>query len=49
MALVAMVSVEEYLPTVYETECEYADGELVERNMGESDHSGIQMALAALL
>jgi Uma2 family endonuclease len=49
MALVAMVSAEEYLSTVYETECEYADGELVERNMGESDHSGIQMALAALL
>ena len=49
MALVAMVSVREYLSTVYETECEYADGELVERNRGESDHSGIQMALAALI
>ena len=49
MPVGVMVSVEEYLSTAFETDCDYVDGELIERNMGESDHSGIQMALAALL
>jgi Uma2 family endonuclease len=34
-----MVSVEEYLHTVYEIDCDYVDGEIVERNGGERDHS----------
>lgn len=34
-----MVSVEEYLNTPYDPDCEYVDGELVERNWGEIDHS----------
>jgi len=35
----ALVSVEEYLHTDYSPDCDYVDGELVERNVGESDHS----------
>src|SRR6266478_91291 len=49
MAVGTMVSVEEYLSTVYETECEYVDGEVIERNIGESDHSGLRAALIVLL
>ena len=35
----ALVSVEEYLHTSYEPDCDYVDGELVERNVGERNHS----------
>lgn len=38
----ARVSVEEYLRTTYDADCEYLDGEVVERNMGEPDHAGLQ-------
>src|SRR6266545_6293050 len=41
----ALVSVEEYLSTVYEPDCDYVDGELVERNVGEYEHSRLQWAL----
>ena len=34
-----MVSLEEYLSTVYEPECEFVDGFLEERNTGEWAHS----------
>jgi hypothetical protein len=34
-----MVSLDEYLSTVYDPDCEYVDGELIERNMGEIDHA----------
>jgi Uma2 family endonuclease len=40
-------TVEEYLHTSYEPECEYIDGELQETNVGELDHSRVQMAIAA--
>ncbi len=49
MARATLVSLDEYLSTVYDPDCEYVDGELVERNMGEADHSGIQMIIAAQL
>lgn len=39
------MSEDEYLHTSYEPDCEYLDGELVERNVGNVGHSG----LAALL
>ena len=35
----ALVSVEEYLHTVYKPDCDYVDGEVLERNMAEDDHS----------
>lgn len=49
MAVTTLVPVEEYLSTVYEPDCDYVDGEVIERNMGESDHSGIQMLVAMCL
>jgi Uma2 family endonuclease len=44
-----MVSLDEYLSTVYDPDCEFVDGELIERNRGESDHSAIQTMISALL
>ena len=44
-----LVTVEEYLSTVYEPECDYVDGELEDRNVGEKDHSKIQRKLVRLL
>jgi Uma2 family endonuclease len=37
-----IVPVEEYLRTSYEPDMEYVDGELVERHVGECDHSYLQ-------
>jgi len=42
------VSVEEYLSTVYEPDCEYDDGVVVERNLGEFEHAFLQGILATL-
>ena len=41
------VSIDEYLSTEYEADCEYVDGEVIERNWGEYDHSRIQGATGA--
>lgn len=49
MATGTLISLDEYLSTIYDPDCEYVDGELLERNMGESDHSGIQGIIFALL
>jgi Uma2 family endonuclease len=49
MATATLIPVEEYLATSYEPDREYVDGELVERNLGEYDHSNMQAALTALL
>lgn len=37
-----LVPLEEYLSTDYETDCDYVDGELIERNVGEKGHSKTQ-------
>jgi Uma2 family endonuclease len=37
-----LVSVEEYLHTSYDPDCDYVDGKIVERNLGELDHSDCQ-------
>jgi len=42
MASRTLVSVEEYLRTCYRPDRDYLDGELVERNLGETDHSDCQ-------
>jgi Uma2 family endonuclease len=42
-----LIPVEEYLSTVYRPDCDYVEGEVLERNLGERDHSYIQVALAA--
>ena len=42
MRVTAPISVEEYLRTAYEPDCDYVDGEVIERNVGERDHSVLQ-------
>ena len=42
-----LVPVEEYLHTSYDPDCDYVDGEVLERNVGEWDHSELQTAIAA--
>lgn len=42
MSAASLVSVQEYLATVYHPDCEYLDGEIVERNRGETDHGTLQ-------
>jgi Uma2 family endonuclease len=50
MASKTLMSVEEYLHTSFDgCDCEYVDGEIVERNMGEMGHSGVQGRLIHLL
>lgn len=41
------VSVQEYLSTSYRPDCDYVDGEVQERNVGEVDHSRLQLAIGA--
>ena len=36
------ISVEQYLRTVYRPDCDYVDGEVLERNMGEKPHARLQ-------
>jgi Uma2 family endonuclease len=46
---VAVVPLSEYLATSYRPDCEYLDGELLERNVGEWDHSRLQSLLSRYL
>jgi len=46
MKATTLVSVEEYLRTSYRPDCDYVDGEVLERNVGEHDHSDLQTELA---
>jgi Uma2 family endonuclease len=47
MATRTFIPVEEYLTTVYRPDCDYVDGEVLERNLGEREHSFIQVALSS--
>ncbi len=49
MPVAVAISVEEYLGTTYRPDRDYIDGEVLERNVGEVDHSFLQTALAAYL
>jgi Uma2 family endonuclease len=40
-----LIPVEEYLASSYRPDCDYVDGRLVERNVGERDHSKVQREL----
>jgi len=42
MASRTLISVEEYLRTSYRPDCDYVDGEVVERNVGELSHARVQ-------
>lgn len=44
-----LISVDEYLATSYRPDREYVNGFLLERDVGERDHSSLQMVLSALL
>ncbi len=39
------ISTSEYLHTSYRPDCDYVDGVIEERNLGELDHSAVQRAL----
>ena len=49
MATGVLVSVEEYLRTGYRPDCDYLDGEVVERNLGEYEHSRTQREILFFL
>ncbi|MGO9339815.1 MAG: Uma2 family endonuclease [Terracidiphilus sp.] len=42
------VSVDEYLSTVYEHDCEYVDGVIEERDLGEFEHAYLQGILTTI-
>jgi hypothetical protein len=42
-----MISPEAYLCTTYESDREYVDGEILQRNWGEVDHSALQALLGS--
>jgi len=44
MGTATLVSVDEYLATSYRPDCDFVDGELIERNLGTPDHSNLQRA-----
>lgn len=44
MSVTELVPVEEYLSTDYSPDCDFVDGVLEDRNVGEKDHSKLQRA-----
>ncbi len=42
MAVNPLIPVDEYLRTIYEPDCDYVDGVISDRNVGEYDHSTVQ-------
>ncbi|MCW5978937.1 MAG: Uma2 family endonuclease [Bryobacteraceae bacterium] len=49
MATGALISVAEYLSSSYTPDVDFVEGELLERNVGEKDHSRVQGLLTAFL
>lgn len=49
MATATGISIEEYLATDYEPDCDCVDGVLEDRDVGQRDHSYFQAALCACL
>jgi Uma2 family endonuclease len=47
MSSTTLISVQEYLATSYRPDCDFVDGELQERNLGELEHSLLQGAIFA--
>jgi Uma2 family endonuclease len=48
MASTTLIPVSEYLNTSYRPDCDYVDGEVQERNLGERDHALLQGILTAI-
>jgi Uma2 family endonuclease len=49
MATSTTIPVSEYLTTSYRPDCEFVDGKIEERNLGERDHGDLQTRIAFLL
>jgi Uma2 family endonuclease len=49
MAAGTQISVEEYLKTTYRPDCDYIDGEVLERNVGELKHGRLEGLIFAWL
>lgn len=49
MANSVLIPVDEYLSSMYHPDCDFVDGELRERNMGEETHAEIQAILARIM
>lgn len=49
MSAATAVPLSEYLNTSYRPDCDYLEGELLERNVGEWDHARLQMLLSRYL
>jgi Uma2 family endonuclease len=45
MVTTVLIPVSEYLATSYRPDCDYVDGEVLERNLGEIEHSWLQQRL----
>ena len=45
MSSATLISVDDYLKTSYRPDCEFVDGRVEERNLGEHDHAALQAAL----
>lgn len=48
MATAVHIPVSEYLATTYRPDCDYVDGEIEERNLGEQTHGLVQKAIALI-
>jgi Uma2 family endonuclease len=44
-----LISVEEYLASSYEPDCDYVDGHIEERNLGQGTHARLQLRIGAYL
>lgn len=49
MSTQALIPVEEYLASSYEPDCDYIDGRLEERNVGEWGHASLQLKVGSFL
>jgi len=49
MSSITVIPVSEYLATAYRPDCDYVDGEVQERNLGEYDHGKLQFIIAKAL
>jgi hypothetical protein len=49
MSARTLISVEDYLASAYEPDCDFVDGHIEERNVGELSHSRVQLKVGAYL
>jgi hypothetical protein len=49
VAVETLISVQEYLGTSYRPDCDYVDGEVLERNLGEFEHASAQREIIIYL